>query len=100
MQVIEHFEQLQLIKETPEGGPQGPAGGQPASGTPLLEAVLGHGLHHPNVVQTYKYATRCAEVFLSLLCETSVEQLVCMQPSCLETLMCRPLVIRMSCCRR
>ena len=70
MQVIEHFEQLQLIKETPEGGPQGPAGGQPASGTPLLEAVLGHGLHHPNVVQTYKYATRCAEVLVSLACES------------------------------
>lgn len=64
MQVIEHVEQLQRIQETP-AGPHGGSGGQPASGAaPLLEAVLGHGLKHPNVVQTYKFSTRSAEVIL------------------------------------
>lgn len=69
MQVIEHVEQLQQIKETPsseatagQDGFQGDTQGQPGSGAPLLEAVLGHGLRHPNVVQTYKYATHNAEV--------------------------------------
>ncbi len=71
MQVIEHVEQLQQIKETPSNDPkagqdgfQGDTQGQPGSGAPLLEAVLGHGLRHPNVVQTYKYATHHAEVTL------------------------------------
>lgn len=70
MQVIEHVDQLQPIKETPfdeqtpgvQDGSQGGTMGRPGSGAPLLEAVLGHGLRHPNVVQTYKYATRNAEV--------------------------------------
>ena len=51
-----------------------PAGtvGQASTDQPLLEAVLGHGLCHPNVVETYKYATRRAEVcflFVFLLWE-------------------------------
>ena len=47
-----------------------PAGnmGQPGADQPLLEAVLGHGLRHPNVVETYKYATRRAEVGFALEC--------------------------------
>ena len=73
MQVIEHVEQLQQIKETPSNDPtagrdgfQGNTQGQPEGGAPLLEAVLGHGLRHPNVVQTYKYATHNAEVTVLL----------------------------------
>lgn len=30
--------------------------------SPLLEAVLGHGLKHPNIVQTYQYATQATKV--------------------------------------
>lgn len=45
----------------PNGTPAGTMG-QPGTDQPLLEAVLGHGLRHPNVVETYKYATRRAEV--------------------------------------
>lgn len=77
-QVIEHVEELRVTKEpaaqdlngaTPAGTtPAGatPAGtmGRAGSGQPLLEAVLGHGLRHANVVETYKYATRRAEVHL------------------------------------
>ena len=69
--MIEHVEELRLAHE-PETLPHNlsldhngnPADtlGQPGSGTPLLEAVLGHGLRHANVVETYKYATRRAEV--------------------------------------
>ncbi len=67
--MIEHVDQLQQIKETPATGQvpgqdalEGDTLGQPGSGAALLEAVLGHGLRHPNVVHTYKYATRSAEV--------------------------------------
>ena len=74
-QVIEHVEELRVTKEpAAQGGrapsldPNGatPAGtlGRAGSGQPLLEAVLGHGLRHANVVETYKYATRRAEVHL------------------------------------
>lgn len=69
VKVIEHVEQLQQIKETPSNDPtagrdgfQGNTQGQPGGGAPLLEAVLGLGLRHPNVVQTYKYTTHNAQV--------------------------------------
>ena len=35
---------------------------QAGGSSPLLEAVLGHGLRHPNIVQTYKYATQAMRV--------------------------------------
>ena len=80
MQVIEHVEQLQQIKETPSNDPtagrdgfQGNTQGQPEVGAPLLEAVLGLGLRHPNVVQTYKYTTHNAEVTVCAMPYKSLE---------------------------
>ena len=35
---------------------------QTGGSSPLLEAVLGHGLSHPNIVQTYKHATQAMRV--------------------------------------
>ena len=76
VQVIEHMEELRAMKEpTALGHPLslGPTGtpadtmGQAATDQPLLEAVLGHGLRHPNVVETYKYATKRAEVCFVLM---------------------------------
>ena len=69
--MIEHVEELRLAQQPsfPEhadsldhNGNPADTMGQPGGGMPLLEAVLGHGLRHANVVETYKYATRRAEV--------------------------------------
>lgn len=92
MQIIEHFEQMHPIQEdasprTPHypqqsrqmALQQGLNGENPqpdqaqqrydqAGGvSPLLEAVLGHGLRHPNIVQTYEYATQATRVSLQLV---------------------------------
>lgn len=89
IKVIEHFEQMHPIQEnasprTPhypqqrrqEALQQGLNGEQPlpeasesalhqfqqaGEFSPLLEAVLGHGLKHPNIVQTYQYATQATK---------------------------------------
>ena len=34
--------------------------------SPLLEAVLGHNLSHPNIVRTYQYATQATKVSTQL----------------------------------
>ena len=70
--MIEHVEELRAMKEpTALGHALSLEGtstmGQPGTDQPLLEAVLGHGLRHPNVVETYKYATRRAEVGFALM---------------------------------
>lgn len=75
--MIEHIEELKTIRQPealghalsmdPNGTPAGTMG-QPGADQPLLEAVLGHGLRHPNVVETYKYATWRAEVCSVLVC--------------------------------
>lgn len=56
--------------------------GHPGADQPLLEAVLGHGLQHANVVETYKYATRRAEVEIRCLASVwylpTLAALVCM----------------------
>lgn len=71
MQVIEHVEELTATKEPTalghalslgQNGTTAGTMGHPGSDQPLLEAVLGHGLRHANVVETFKYATRRAEV--------------------------------------
>lgn len=69
--MIEHVEELRLAQppsptrhagSLDHNGNPADTMGQPGGVTPLLEAVLGHGLRHANVVETYKYATRRAEV--------------------------------------
>lgn len=70
-QVIEHVEELKVVTQPASLGRalssnhndnEPETMGQPGVEKPLLEAMLGHGLRHPNVVETYKYATRQAEV--------------------------------------
>ncbi|KAL3138629.1 hypothetical protein ABBQ32_006391 [Trebouxia sp. C0010 RCD-2024] len=71
IKVIEHVEELRAVREPAalghapsldQNGISAGTMGHPGADQPLLEAVLGHGLQHANVVETYKYATRRAEM--------------------------------------